>query len=71
MRTKYLTLLAFMQGEKVSQAALARKVGVTQSYMSRIAHGCDTPTLALAVRIHQATGVPYESMLKHEKGSMS
>ena len=66
MRTKYRTLLEFMKGQHVSQAELARKVGVTQSYMSRIAHGQDTPLLALAVKIHKATGVPYESMLKKE-----
>ena len=71
MKQTHATLLAWMAAEGVTQAQLGRACGISQSYMSRIAHGMDTPLLPLAVKIHKATGVPYESMLKHEKGSLS
>ena len=63
MRTKHADLKAFIDATGTSQAKLARQVGISQSYLSRIVNRRDTPLLELAIRIHMATGVPYESLV--------
>lgn len=57
----------FLRDTKLTQGQLAERVGITQAHMSRVVHGGRIPSLALAVRLSRATGLPVESLL--EQGS--
>lgn len=46
-----------------SLSRLARKLGISQSYLSEIRHGKKTPTLELAITIAELTGVPLKSLI--------
>ena len=48
-------LLSYLKTTKTRQADLAEKVGVTQATISKIASGCLTPSLDVAVAIEAAT----------------
>lgn len=45
-----------------SASALARKLGISNSYICEIRKGRRVPNLALALAIAKATGVPVESL---------
>jgi transcriptional regulator with XRE-family HTH domain len=48
---------------RLSQQELARKVGVTQQYISCITNGKRTPSAAVAALLEQATGVRREAWI--------
>lgn len=43
---------------------LARRLGISPSYLCDIRKGRTVPPLKLAVQIHKATGVPVESFVE-------
>ncbi|EZP77571.1 repressor protein YorfE [Parageobacillus genomosp. 1] len=59
MRNK-ITYYRNKQG--MTQAELARKLGISASYLNRIEKGTKTPSLRLAIRIAHVLGVPVEKL---------
>jgi len=51
-------LRKYIQREKVTQAAVAAELGVSGGHLSDILSGKELPSLALAVRIEDLTGIP-------------
>ena len=47
-----------------TQVSLAQELGISEGHMSRIISGQAQPSLPLAVRIADLSGVPVESLLK-------
>lgn len=46
-----------------TQSAFAARLGISKSYLSKIVAGQAAPSLAVAVRIAAAAGIPVESLL--------
>lgn len=51
----------------LTQAELAAALGISQGYLSRLLSGESVPSLAMAVRLAHATGVPIASFLPHRE----
>ena len=51
-----MTLSEYIKGSEGSQSDLARRIGVSRSYLSEIVSGAKTPSLAVAVKIEEETG---------------
>jgi predicted transcriptional regulator len=69
---QFKNLGAYLEHTGESQVAFAKRVGVHQSYISRIVAGQFSPGFDLALRIVAATGhaIPVESLsLRHRKGA--
>jgi len=47
-----------------SLQSLASEVGCTQSFLSEVENGNRTPSLRMAARLHQVTGLPIESFVR-------
>lgn len=62
-RHRAKSLAEFIEQSGISQTALATLLGVTPSAISKMASGQRTPSLALAVRIADLTGVPVANLL--------
>lgn len=54
----------FFRKSGVSQAALAKRVGVDPTYISLIRNGHRVPSLRMADKIATEANVPIESLLK-------
>lgn len=52
-----------MKANGVRQVDLAPQFGITQAHLSRILTGTRVPSLELAVRIANLTGIPVASLL--------
>jgi len=61
-RRFYRSLTEFRHALDLSQADAARLVGITQSQWSRVESGTTPPSLALAQRLADKTGVPLERL---------
>lgn len=66
MAQKYRTLAAYFEKTKKSKRSLARRLNVSDSYVSLIAAGKRQPSLKMAFRIEAMTGVPAASMVSSE-----
>jgi len=63
-------LKAFREFNKMSLSALAEQVGVNKATLCRIETGQRTPSLGLAVRLQNITGIPacrFSSIKSEEK----
>lgn len=60
----YKTLAAYFGKDRPSQADTAATLGITESYLSLIISGDRQPSLDLAVRISDLTGVPVDTLIK-------
>jgi transcriptional regulator with XRE-family HTH domain len=60
----YPNLVKYLDETGDTQWNLARRVGVSQSYMSKIVRGLAEPPLELALRISHTAGVPLESLVR-------
>lgn len=60
----YKTLAAYFGQDRPSQAEVADTLGITQGYLSLIVSGDRQPSLDLAVRISDLTGVPVDTLIK-------
>ena len=65
-RRTYPNLAAFFKATGMTQEQLAKRLGISQSSMSKITRGITGPSLELALRIERAAGVPIESLLRAE-----
>lgn len=50
-----MTLQEYLDKTDLSDQAFARRVGVTQSYVSRMRRGLVHPSVGIAVRVHRAS----------------
>jgi len=55
-----MQLLLFMKLHKVGQAKLAKRVGISQSYVSKILAGKLEPRLSTAISVAKKCGVSLE-----------
>lgn len=57
-------IAAHLKRERKSQSALARDLSISRSYLSLIVAGKRQPSLSVALRLEEATGIPARSFLK-------
>lgn len=58
---------AWIAREGLRKGQVARDLGLTPSYFSQLVNGRLTPSLPVALRIHQFTGLPVEEMWQLEQ----
>lgn len=63
MAQKYRTLADYFEQTGKSKRSLARRLNVSESYISHIAAGRKQPSLGIALRLAEATGVPVSSLV--------
>lgn len=63
MAQKYRTLADYFKQTGKSKRSLAKRLDVSESYVSLIAAGKRQPSLAVALRIESLTGVPAEALV--------
>jgi transcriptional regulator with XRE-family HTH domain len=63
VRQRYRTLNDYFQQTGDSQARLAKALRVSPGYVSMLRSGERQPALDMALKIHDLTGVPLESMV--------
>jgi transcriptional regulator with XRE-family HTH domain len=59
----YPDLLTFLNENHLTQEQFARRLGISQSYMSKLIRGLQEPPLKLALRISRLARVPLESLV--------
>lgn len=64
MAQKYRTLADYFEQTGKSKRSLARRLNISESYVSHIAAGRKQPSLAVALAIAQATGVPASALVR-------
>ena len=57
-------LITYLNETGVTQEYLASRLGITQSYMSKIVRNLQQPELKLALKIAKIAHVPLESLLR-------
>ena len=64
-------LAQYLKDERVTQETFARRIGRTQSIVSKLASGTITPTLETALAIETATGgaVPPSAWAPEQRGA--
>lgn len=55
----------------INRAALARRMGVSRSYVTKIEQGKSLPTLALALRLSRYFGCTVNDLFEVREGSMT
>ncbi len=62
----------YLKAQNLTGAAFARRVGLSDPYLSKIRHGIFTPSLEVAVRIDAETGgkVPAAAWLAFMKSAL-
>lgn len=55
---RFRSLAEYMRAEKVSDEALAERLGVSRPHVTRLRLGKRRPSLALAVQLQGITGIP-------------
>lgn len=63
MKQRYRTLDDYFDQTGEAQTELARRLGISDAYMHYLRSGERQPSLPLALRIHEETGVPIDSLL--------
>lgn len=53
-----MTLHDYMQANGLRDAELAEKLGVSRPFVSRLRRGKRKPSLAVAVKLEELTGIP-------------
>lgn len=60
---RMMTLAQYMAEKNVKDGSLAEAVGCDRSMITKIRRRQATPSLSLAVKINEATGIPVKSLL--------
>lgn len=63
----YPNLLAYFNETGDTQERFAAKLGISQSYMSKIVRNLQQPELRLALKIARKAHVPLESLLRQAR----
>lgn len=66
-RRTYPNLTAFFEDSGVSQAEFAARINRSQSWVSKVKNGTLEPSIAEALDISRAAGVPLESLIKRSE----
>ncbi len=61
-----MDLASYLASEKITDAALAVRVGCDRSMIAKIRSGRATPSLPLALAINRETGVPVEALVANK-----
>lgn len=69
MTKKYASLAEYLSKTDTTHEALALKLGVSRSYVTLIAGGERQPSLRLALKISELTGVPAASLVSEALAS--
>lgn len=66
-----MNLSQYLEHGQMSLSEFAKRAGISRSYMSEIAAGLKTPSLEMALKIHEATGesVPLKSLIKAKEAA--
>lgn len=67
MKQRYRTLNDYFEQTGTTHQALADRLGVTAAYVSMMRAGKRQPSLGMALRLHNETGVPLEALLRPEE----
>jgi transcriptional regulator with XRE-family HTH domain len=67
VRRKFKSLAEYFEQTKDTQGKLARRLGVSRSYVSLLTSGDRQPALDLALRIQKETGVPSSALVSVER----
>ena len=67
VRQRYRTLNDYFEQTGETHQSLADRLGVTAAYVSMMRAGKRQPSLGLALKLHEETGVPMEALLKPEE----
>lgn len=67
----HTNLREFLERSGERQQDFAKRVGVSSSYVSRLASGRRTPSLPMAVRIADAANIPLESLLETSREAVA
>jgi transcriptional regulator with XRE-family HTH domain len=59
-------LASWRSNHKRSLQSLADEVGCTQSFLSEVENGNRTPSLKMAARLGQATGIPLDAFVPED-----
>ena len=65
-KKKPMTLAEYFGRTEHTQEELARELGISQGYLSMLLNGTRVPSLEMAQRISEKTGVPIESFLPRQ-----
>lgn len=68
MERRYRTLADYFEQTGKPYRELADRLGITPVYVALLVRGRRTPSLPMALRIQEMTGVPVETMVE-EKAS--
>lgn len=66
-KKQFATLDAYLEGTEQTQQQLAERLEITQSALSMIMNGHRLPSPDLALRIHDETGVPLQTLLRRQE----
>lgn len=66
-RRAFRNLAAYLKQTGTTRQALAKRVGVHPSHISRIVRGKKVPSLPLAAAIANETNIPIESLVEPNK----
>lgn len=58
------SLQEYQKKNSLSRKALAKKLGITEQYLSFLINGRRTPGAKIARRISDITGIPLENLIK-------
>lgn len=58
-----MTLQKYMADKKLTDAALAGRIGCDRSYITQIRNGKRRPSLEMALKLKKATGLPVETFM--------
>lgn len=64
-----MTLDQHMTAGRITDAQLAEKVGVSRPFITKIRQGTATPSLPVAAKIQEITGVPAVSLIRTDEGA--
>lgn len=67
LKKRYATLNRFVAGERLTQRALAAKLGVSAQAVSLYLKGQRIPEPAIALKLAKLSGVPLEALLSKKK----
>lgn len=69
MKRSYHSIDAYLEATEITQQGLAKKLGISQGALSMIKSGQRIPRPRLALRIHELTGIPLDTLLKGTAGT--
>ncbi len=70
VKTRYRSLREYIDGAKTTQTAFAAAVGISGPHLSQILSGTKRPSLDVALRIEDITGIPVRDIVGRESAEV-